>query len=80
MSRLNPPEDCIKTETVLYVQWTNCPTEVREEVKRLWVHMEYGNDDYYYSWVSKEDGKRYPIIDAYLKSRDVTECLINWWW
>ncbi len=72
--------DCIKQVTVFEVQWTNCPVEVKEEVKRLWKNCEFGNDYFYYNWEAIEDSDSYPLIHEYLSSRGVTECLIHWWW
>ena len=76
--------------TVFDVQWSNCPVEVEEEVKRLWRDNELGNHRYFYSWNdSKEerdetgescDSEAYPIIAEYLRSRGVTQCWIRWWW
>jgi len=77
----------IYATNIFEVQWSNCPVEVADEVKRLWKEDDrLGNDAYYYSWESDEtDGEdsdinRYPIIAAYLKSQGITECLIHWWW
>ena len=76
--------DCIIQETIFDVQWSNCPVEVEEEVKRLWRDNDLGNDDCYYQWDSttedEYDKNEYPLIHEYLKSRNVQLCLINWWW
>lgn len=71
---------CIQTETIFEVQWTNCPVEVAEEVKKLWRDNEFGNDHYYASWNSEEMSEDYPIITEFLKSQGVTKCLIHYWW
>lgn len=72
--------DCIQQKTVFEVQWSNCPVEVEAEVIRLWQDYNFGNDSHYFSWESEENEIYYPIIGAYLKSRNVTKCLIHWWW
>lgn len=87
---LHAGPDCIQQQTIFDVQWSNCPVEVEEEVKRLWLDMELHNNVCYYSWSGwikndeydgpSEDAEAYPIIAEYLKTRGVTECLIHWWW
>lgn len=42
--------ECIQVQTVLEVQWSNCPVEVYDAVKELWKDYELGNDTHYYSW------------------------------
>lgn len=73
-------KDCIQEVTLFDVQWSNCPVEVLEEVQKLWCNMGFGNDFYYFSWDSEECSEDYPIIHEYLQSRNVTKCLIHWWW
>ena len=81
MINQEPLAPAISRNNIIFnAQWTDCPTEVEDEVRKLWRDMEYGNDHYYYSWDSEEDGEDYPIIDEYLKSQDITKCLIHWWW
>lgn len=77
---LNIGDDCIQTQTIFEVQWSNCPVEVAAEVKKLWINREFGNDFYYASWESEENGEDYPIINEYLLSRGIEKCLIHWWW
>jgi hypothetical protein len=82
--------DCIQQVTVFEVQWSNCPVEVCEEVRELWKEYGYGNDHYYHWWDDSESERDengvseasecYPIIADYLRSRNVTKCLIHWWW
>jgi len=63
------------------VQWTNCPVEVAEEVKRLWVQEELRNDDSFFWWNSDDEvSEEYLIIAEYLKERGITECWIRYWW
>ena len=77
----NSGKECIQQTTIFEVQWSNCPIEVEKEVKRLWQDNELGNDHYYFAWNSDEENNdNYPIIDEYLKSKGITECLIHWWW
>lgn len=71
--------DCIQTKTVLCVTWTDCPEDVKAEVKRLWKDREAGNGCYYIQWDSEEDCENYPIIAKYLESRNIKECLIHYW-
>jgi hypothetical protein len=73
--------NCIKQVTLFDVQWSNCPVEVEEEVKKLWADNELGNDRYIFQWVGEDHiEENYPIIAEYLKNRGITECIIHWWW
>lgn len=72
--------DPISHPTVFTAQWTDTPDEVYQEVVKFWRDYEYGNDYYYVNWSSLENGPDYPVIDAFLKERGITECLIHWWW
>lgn len=72
--------ECIQQHTIFDVQWTNCPVEVEDEVKRLWLNVEYGNDNYYFTWDDEENAEDYPVIAKYLRGKGVTKCLIHWWW
>lgn len=86
----------LQKEWVFRVQWTDCPIEVEDEVRKLWQNCGMSNGAYY-SWDSNDEhsgyglpddydpdehsqGTEYPIIDEYLKSKSITKCLINWWW
>ena len=77
---LNAGEDCIQQRVVFEVQWTNCPVEIEQEVKNLWIRADFGNDYYYYSWNGDDEAEEYPAIHEYLSSRNINECLIHWWW
>lgn len=33
---------------VLEATWTDCPQPVVDEIREIWSHMEFGNDNYYY--------------------------------
>lgn len=70
----------LNSQIVFEVQWSDCPIEVADEVKRLWKDITLGNDYFYFSWISSEYGEDYPIINEYLLSNNVEECLIHWWW
>ncbi len=70
----------IKQVTLFDVQWSDCPVEVEEEVKKMWGDFGLGNDRFYFDWGDAEVASRYPIINEYLKSKGVTKCLIHWWW
>lgn len=76
-----PPngQEAIQKVTVFEVQWSNCPVEVEREVKDLWSNNDLGNDVFYYHWVG-DRAETYPLIAEYLQSKNVTECLIHWWW
>lgn len=78
-NKLVDPE-CIRHQIVFEVQWSNCPVEIEEEVKKLWREHDYGNDNYFHEWDSAEDGYDYPEIDEFLLSKGITRCWIHWWW
>ena len=69
------------SQTVVFeAQWTDTPEPVYNEVRDLWQAYELGNDWFYFTWDSTEHGEDYPMIDAFLKDRGITKCLIHWWW
>ena len=76
----------LKPTTILEATWTNCPTDVKKEIRALWINQEFGNDNYYYKWeidIINQDGKEnnpYPAITKYLADNNITECLIHYWW
>lgn len=70
----------IQQKTIFEVQWSDCPVEVEDEVRKLWIDAELGNDRYFYNWVRDDDEKKYPIIGQYLRSKGVKDCWIRWWW
>jgi hypothetical protein len=102
---------------VFDVQWSDCPVEVEEEVRRLWRWQELGKNTAYFRWdrISKHDvcvndeddfltstavlkqfgeieddefpdlytielRHAFPLIDQFLMSRGVDQCLIHWLW
>lgn len=73
-------EDCIQQPTVLVCTWTNLPIELMEDVRRLWTDRELGNDVYYTPFHVLENEEEYPLIAEYLKSRNIEECLVHYWW
>jgi hypothetical protein len=68
---------------IVEAQWSDIPEDVYEEIRDLWYANEYGNDHYYYSWISEdfataedddwaeevgiEDEYRYKKIAKYLR-------------
>lgn len=81
-------DEAIKTIAVLECTWTNCPKEVKDEVRKLWLDNEYGNDYYYHTWSWEgieeclngdfsdndyEDVFRYPVIRDYLISKGLKD-------
>lgn len=73
--------ECIRAVNLFDVQWSNCPVEVQDEVRKLWGDHELGNDRYIYKWDSNgEEAEDYPVIAEYLEMRGITDCLIHWWW
>lgn len=73
-------QEAISQVVVFEAQWSTCPAEVETEVRRLWQDQEYGNDHYYFRWNDEDNAEDYPVIAEYLRSRNVTDCLIHWWW
>ncbi len=85
--------DSIRQETIFHAQWSDCPVEVEEEVKRLWRMEELRNDNCYVAWnpdamVTKDENwnegvakEVYPMIHWWLTKKGVTgPVLIHWWW
>lgn len=68
---------------VIECTMSDFPEELMDEVRQMWVDMEFGNDHYYYEWDCDEDEEQYPKIASYLKELDdvaYRTCLIHWWW
>jgi hypothetical protein len=69
---------------VLEAQCTDLPKDVYDEVIKIWKNNDFGNDNYYYcwdiDWIDAEEEARYPAITKYLSERNVTKCLIHYWW
>lgn len=73
--------DPISFVTILDGQSSGLPTEVKEQISDLWTDMELGNDGHYWDFnVDFEEGRDYPIIASYLRSRGVDKCKIHYWW
>ena len=69
----------------LDAQWSDCPIEVEDEVKKLWSDYDLGNDNYILKYSHKWHGLDYPIIAQYIKEQipnlpDDEEVIIHWWW
>lgn len=73
---------------VLQATWTDCPADVKDEVRKLWHEEHLGNDVYIYKWSDgdpdcRDDSKDYPVIAKYLHDHNVapgTEVWIHFWW
>ena len=74
--------DPVKQVTILDVQWSNIPLDVKEDVVKFWQDMELGNDYFYYKIEASDEelAEKYPLLIAYLKKRDVEKCLLHYWW
>lgn len=91
---INEPVDCIQMVQVFYVQWTNCPIEVYEEVQKLWKNDCDLRNGSYFAWArdnefwdetmedesDKSMAEAYPLIDEYLMARGIEAIQINYWW
>lgn len=80
----NHGRECIQKVNFFDAQWSNCPVEVEDEVKKMWHDWELGNDYYFikWDWELKED---YPIVAEFLESKGFKEgdnerIIIHWWW
>lgn len=71
----------LRQETVFHITWSNCPLDLKDEVRDLWAHNELSNGSFY-MWDSDDDydGRDYPLIDKYLRSQNITKCWIYYWW
>lgn len=85
--------DPVRQVTLLDVQWSNLDEEIVEEVRNLWRLEGLPNDSSYLTWRVAEEiekdkdwveagrpGGACPKLNEYLKSRDIEECLIHYWW
>lgn len=85
----NPPNSTNTALTKVWVldaQWTNCPIEVEDEVKKIWSESyDLGNDNYYLKSTLTDLIYSYPVIAQYVieQNLDIAEddtILIHWWW
>ena len=44
----NAGDECLKTVKFLDVQWSNCPVEIEDFVRKEWRRRELGNDNYFF--------------------------------
>ena len=77
-------KDCIRKVNWFDVQWSNCPVEVEEEVKKMWISWGLGNDHCIIKW-NWELQDEFPIVAEFLKSKgfidgDNEQIIIHWWW
>ena len=78
----NIGRECIQNVKFFDVQWSNCPTEVEDEVRKMWADFELGNDHYFIEW-HEDLEEDYPIVSAFLKHKGLTnddKIIIHWWW
>lgn len=81
----NDNEPALTKVWVLNAQWTNCPIEVEDEVRKIWVNSDLGNDTSIYKTTLQELIYDYPIIAQYIieQNLDIQEkdlLFIHWWW
>ena len=66
------------------VQWSDCPTEVEDEVRKQWRNRELGNDNYVYRVEMDEELlEDSPKVFAWLAFKGVPlgeEVIVHWWW
>ena len=69
---------------VLDAQWSDCPVEVYEEVRKLWQEYERGNDHYIIKMTLDDlSAEEYPYIVDYVSSFGIPEdeqFFIHYWW
>lgn len=85
-----PPSDrkAFRKQLVLDAQWSDCPIEVEEDVRKIWATYELGNDDYIFKYrigehVYKNGANEFPVLEQYLREQGagVGETVwIHWWW
>jgi len=76
-----PTPPALSQVWLLEAQWSDIPKDVQDEVKKIWRENNYGNDYYYFVWDKIwDDDEQYPALAKYLSERNVTKCLIHYWW
>jgi hypothetical protein len=76
----------IREVVLLDAQWSTCPIEVMDEVRRMWSEYEFGNDNFYIDTKLEEiDAEEYPATVQYIKEQrpnlaSDAQILIHWWW
>lgn len=78
------PNPSVSKKWVFDVQWSDCPSIVAGEVKKIWRDFDLGNDSYIKKVdVDIELKEEYPRIYHWLKHKGVKEdesVWIHWWW
>lgn len=57
---------CLNQVYLLEVQWTDCPEDVKQDVRDLWNYREFGNDHYYYRWDIDDEEKALAENEEYV--------------
>lgn len=81
---------CVRSQKVMDVTWSDCPEEINNIVRDMWIRAELGNDNYVLKIKDWED-LEYDIPDQakrerfkeYLTSegiKDGESVWIHWWW
>lgn len=80
----------VRKEYVLDVTWTDCPDDVKDQVRKLWITNDLGNDNYILIRTindlieeSEDDGDETDVIVKYLREQGVgddEQVWIHWWW
>jgi len=71
--------ECITHSTILKVSGTNCPSSVSNEIFNLFEDFDINQESGFFNWDSESCGEDYPKTDKFLKSKNVTECVIRYW-
>ena len=81
---------CVKTAKFMDIQWSDCPVEIEEIVKKMWSAYELGNDYCFLKFTSFNDLKEkideeedFKTFIEYCRSQGIKDnelCVIHWWW
>lgn len=64
---------CLKQVYVLETQWTDCPDDVKQDVRKLWQYKEFGNDHYYYRWDINSEEEMLAEDEEYILEYDKSD-------
>jgi hypothetical protein len=69
----------IKDVVMLDTQGSKAPENIKDLVRDFAVSYDMHNGTLV-AWDSDEDGQDYPELDTYLRSNDITKCVVYFWW
>lgn len=83
--KLPDGRNAIEKVTFIHAQWSKMPVEVEKEIKDVWVYLELGNDNYFFTTTigEEEENGNMPLFCEWLRANNIPEdekLYVHWWW